>query len=144
MEKDLASALSKRYSGEMVTSNQKDAQSTVVEVKRLNNLLVKVFFELDGQEMSFRAMLSEQREGILMLVQEKISDQNILSGVSGFLYLKPNVHGGYVHRLHGFYFHVMLDYFNGVSQEVYFYGKEEEDDSGVSVDPKRIFHTAPY
>ncbi len=144
MEKDLASALSKRYSGEIVTSKDKHSKAKLVEVKRLNNLLVKVLFELDGEETSFRAMLSEQREGTLMLVQEKVSDQYILSGVSGFLYMKPNVHGGYVNRLNGFYFHIMVDYFNGTHQEVYFYGKEDENGLKPSADPMRILHPAHF
>lgn len=134
MEKDVASILSKSYEGDLVSSRSENPDITNVRVKRLNNLLVKVFFSFNGVEIDFRAMVSQQNEGTLLLVQEKVANNYILSGISGFLYKKPNVHGGFVKRLNSFYFHVMLDYFNGEQAELYFFGKETGANQNLNFD----------
>ncbi len=144
MEKDVASLLSKAYHGDMVSSSDETPRITNVQVKRLNNLLVKVIFDLDGKETNFRAMVSEQNEGTLLLVQEKVSESFIISGVSGFLYKKPNVHGGYVERLNSFYFHIMLDYFNGEQVELYFFGKEDSSRTSSRMDLERVLTTSGF
>ncbi len=144
MEKDLASVLSKTYQGDMVSSSDDQPAITDVQVKRLNNLLVKVIFKLEGREINFRAMVSEQNEGTLLLVQEKVAENFILSGVSGFLYKKPNVHGGYVNRLNSFYFHIMLDYFNGEQMELYFFGKEGKSKSQSRMDLDKVLTSSTF
>ena len=89
-------------------------------------------------------MVSEQNEGTLLLVQEKVADSYILSGVSGFLYKKPNVHGGFVNRLNSFYFHVMLEYFNGEQAELYFFGKETGPKAAANLDLGNILSTSQF
>jgi hypothetical protein len=125
MEQNLASKLSGKYLGNMVYSASRKVVRTYVEVVRLNHIIVKVLFSLEGREFVFRAMLSEQEEGLLMIIQDRVTKDHILSGVSGFLYQKPNVHGGYIHKLNSFYFHIRVKGFEGDFTEVYFMGKEE-------------------
>jgi len=144
MEKDIAAILSKTYEGDLVSSYSEDPKITNIQVKRLNNLLVKVCFSYNGVDVDFRAMVSEQNEGTLLLVQEKVADSYILSGVSGFLYKKPNVHGGFVNRLNSFYFHVMLEYFNGEQAELYFFGKETGPKAAANLDLGNILSTSQF
>lgn len=127
MEKDLAEELAAQYEGNLVFSLSRAIHKVKVDVERLNNLLVKVTFNLQGQEYMFRAMLSEQEEGTLMLIQDRVSRDYIITGMSGFMYQKPNVHGGFVKRLGSFYFHLTIDSFHGESKEVYFMGKESNE-----------------
>lgn len=123
MEKDLALPLCKKYIGDLAVSEEPNSHPSSITIKKLNKLLVKVIFNHDSEEYSFRAMLSDQKEGVLMNLQEKVVDDFIMTGLSGFLPLKPNVHGGFIHRLSGLYFHVKLDYFKGETREFYFFGK---------------------
>lgn len=120
---NLALQLSGKYSGSLVISNQRGNQESDVEIERVNNLLVNIRFAVDGKLYSFKAMLSEQKEGILMMVQQKVADFYVLRGVSGFLFDKPNVHGGLVDLLSSLYFNIRIDFFDGRSREVYFLGK---------------------
>ena len=124
MDIDLGQRIEGVYGGDIVSSDDKKTHHCSVYVKRLSPLLIKVDFRIKDNLYSFRGMLSDHEEGILMIAQEKISDEYILSGVSGFLYRRPNVHGGYVKQLNSFYFHVILDRFNGDHQEVYFLGQK--------------------
>lgn len=123
MEEDLALLISKKYVGDLVTSNDQDQADFVIDVKRINSLIVLIQFKLEGQVVSFRALLSRQKEGILFRVQEKISGDHLLKGVSGFLYGKPNIHGGFLDQLNGFYFHVSKSYFDQNEEDMYFLGK---------------------
>ena len=127
-----------------MTSTQSQSEVTNVQVKKLNNLLVKVFFKVNDQEINFRAMVSEQKEGTLLLVQEKVAENYILSGVSGFLYKKPNIHGGYLDQLKSFYFHVVLDFFNGEQLELYFLGKEERFTGNPDMDLNQILTASQF
>lgn len=124
MDVDLGQKIEGMYAGDLVSSDEKKTKECTVQVKRLSKKLIKLDFLMKGDMYSFRGMLSEHEEGTLMIAQEKISDDYILSGVSGFLYKKPNVHGGFVKQLNSFYFHVILDHFNGDHQEVYFLGQK--------------------
>ncbi len=134
MEEDLALLISKQYIGDLVTSDDQDQTDFVIDVKRINSLIVLIQFKLEGQEVSFRALLSRQKEGILFRVQEKISGDYLLKGVSGFLYGKPSIHGGFLDRLNGFYFHIAKSYFNQEEDDMYFLGKTYRHNSQTKPD----------
>lgn len=119
--------LSQTFIGSLVHSENTHVIETSVSIIPLNNLLVKVSFQLEEQEIMFRAMLSNQREGVLMLIQDRVTDKYILSGQSGFMYKKPNIHGGFVNQLNSFYFHLRIEYYRGKKVEVYFLGKDADD-----------------
>lgn len=123
MEEDLALLISKKYIGDLVTSDDQDQANFVVDVKRITSLIVLIQFKYEGQVISFRAMLSRQKEGILFRIQEKISEDHLLKGVSGFLYGKPTIHGGFLKQLNGFYFHLGQSFFNQEEKDMYFLGK---------------------
>lgn len=127
MERNIATYLSSHYHGNMVYNTSHAEISAVVEVFRLNNILIKVKFEMEGSEYAFRAMLSEQDEGVLMMVEDRVTKGYIISGLSGFLYKKPNIHGGLISKLNSFYFHVQVQCYDGSTTEIYFLGKEEQD-----------------
>ncbi len=131
MEEDLALLISKKYQGDLVTSNNQDQTDFIVDVKRINSLIVLIQFKFDGKEVSFRAMLSRQKEGILFRVQEKILGDHMVKGVSGFLYGKPNIHGGYLDQLNGFYFHISRAFFDFKLEDMYFLGKTYRHSNGT-------------
>ena len=122
-EENLAAKIGSTYKGELVTSKSKSTQQIEVEVKRVNNLHVNIDFTYMGQNLSFKGYLIENDEGILMMVQEKIMNYYVLNGMSGFMYEKPNIHGGYIERLGGFYFHIQLSHFTRDYEEFYFFGQ---------------------
>ena len=122
-ELNLAIGIEGTYHGDIVSSDRKQVEECSISVKSLNKVLVKVDFTLGEEIYSFRGMLSDQEEGVLMIIQEKVSDDFIISGVSGFLYQKPNVHGGFINQLNSFYFHIILDRFDGKHQEIYYLGQ---------------------
>lgn len=126
MEINLATQISRRYKGNLVYSSSRKVARVFVDVSRLNHILVKVSFELNGQKYTFRGMLSEQEEGQLMIIQDRVTEQYILTGVSGFVYMKPNIHGGYINKLGAFYFHINVKDFQNEESEIYFMGKETE------------------
>jgi len=129
MEEDLALLISRTYIGDLVTSDNQDQADFVIDVKRINRLIVLVQFKNDDQEISFRAMLSRQKEGILLRIQEKICGDHLVRGLSGFLYGKPNIHGGFLHHLNGFYFHIEQSYFKQRQKDLYFLGKPQRHDA---------------
>lgn len=126
MDKNLAAQLAYKYKGSLVHSGSNRVFNAEVGIDRLNDLLVKVSFALENQQVFFRAMLSKQGEDMLMLIQNRVTKNYILSGISGFLYEKPNAHGGLLSKLNSFYFHISLDHFTGYPQEIYFFGKRAE------------------
>ncbi len=136
MEEDLALLISRKYIGDLVTSDNQDMTDFVITVKRINSLMVLVQFIYKGQGISFRAMLSRQKEGILLRVQEKIVGDHILKGVSGFLYGKPTIHGGFLDQLNGFYFHISKYFLNSEEKDIYFLGKTYRHD--IQHEPKVI------
>lgn len=125
MESNIATHLSKQYYGNLAYTSSLKVGYAEVDVIPLNNILVKVKFAIGNQDYAFRAMLSEQEEGVLLIVEERVTQEYILSGLSGFLYKKPNVHGGLISKLNSFYFHVQVQHYDGDLIEVYFLGKEE-------------------
>lgn len=127
MEENLAAALSSTYKGNLVYSASRKIIHSAIEIAGLNNLLIKTRFELDGREFMFRAMLSHQDEGILMVIQNRITKNYILTGLSGFMHKKPNIHGGFIPKLNSLYFHVKINFFDGLQQEIFFIGKEEHE-----------------
>lgn len=127
MESDISSKLSETYFGNLVYNGSHSIVNTEVKVVRLNNILVKVHFKLDGVQYTFRAVLSDQDEGLLMIIQNRVEQNHMLEGVSGFLKDKPNIHGGLISRLNSFYFHLRVQSFNGTQQEIYFLGKTPDD-----------------
>lgn len=131
MEEDLAISISKKYIGDLVTSDDQDRSDFEVDVKRIDNLTILVSFKMDQTETSFRAQLSSQKEGTLFRVHEKVSQDHILSGVSGFLYGKPSIHGGFLHNLDSLYFHVCKTYFDKSQKEFYFLGKEQDQSNAL-------------
>lgn len=137
MEEDLAIAISKTYIGDMVTSDDQDQAEFEVEIKRINNLTISIRFKIEHVETSFRALLSKQKEGILFRIQEKVSQDHMLTGVSGFLYAKPSIHGGFLSDLNGLYFHVSKTYFDKTRMEYYFLGKEKKQ--ARSLQPEVVF-----
>lgn len=139
MEHNLASRLSGKYRGNLVYSTSRKVARSHAQVVRLNNLIVKVTFDLEDREYVFRAMLSEQEEGLLMIIQDRVAHDHILSGVSGFIHQKPNIHGGLISKLQSFYFHVRIKEFVGDQIEVYFMGKVEMEFDRVQGERARDF-----
>lgn len=127
MEINITSGIASSYIGNIVYNGSKSIINTQVQIVPLNNILVKVRFTLRGNEYSFRAVLSEQEEGILMLIQDRTTKGYMLGGVSGFLPYKPNVHGGFISKLNSFYFHIKLSHYNSDDEEIYFLGKDQEE-----------------
>ncbi len=122
-EKNLAAKISSLFKGELVTSTNKHSYEVDVRVERINNLQVNIDFTIQGQLISFKGHLIENGEGTLMMVQEKIMNYYVLNGHSGFMYDMPNVHGGFISRLDGFYFHIQLNHYTRDYEEFYFFGK---------------------
>lgn len=127
MESNITLKLSESYIGNLVYNGSRSIINTKVKVQKLNNILVKVQFELDETTYTFRAVLSEQNEGCLMIIQNRVEMNHMLKGVSGFIQDKPNIHGGLITRLNSFYFHIQVQNFNGHQEEVYFIGKNPEE-----------------
>jgi hypothetical protein len=119
----LAHAISGMYQGDLVISETDRPETVSVKVEPLSDLLVRVSFEYDGLQISLRGILSEEGGDVHMIIQELVTDDFILNGVRGFLCQKPNVHGGYISQLSGFYFHILFNHFSGPYQEFYFFGK---------------------
>lgn len=126
MEGKLSSRLAPKYYGNLVYSSSRKVIHSEIEVASLTDLLVKVRFELEGQEYVFRSVLSHQEDGILMVIQNRVTKSYMLSGISGFLHHKPSIHGGFVPRLNSFYFHVKIAFFEGTHNEVFFLGREKD------------------
>lgn len=126
MEVNLASRLSGNYKGNLIYTSSRKVGHAEVLVERLNHIVVKVHFYLNGVHYSFRGVLSEQEEGLLMIVEDKVTYDYVLKGVNGFVYQKPNVHGGFIDNLDSFYFHIAIRYFSGPEHEVYFMGKTDD------------------
>ncbi len=127
MESNYAKYFSESYKGSLIHSGSDQTFDTEIKIERLNNILVKISFESDLGKLVFRAVVSEQKEGVLLFIQNRVTKDFILSGKSGFLYKKPNVHGGIIHKLDAFYFHLRLDNFNAPSKEIYFFGKKKSN-----------------
>ena len=123
MEANITSQLVRSYTGNLVLSNSKRIEQSKIYVEPLNKLLVKVSFEVEGEEFMFRAMLSEQEEGLLMIIQDRVTQDYIISGVSGFLHKKPNIHGGFLKHKNSFYFHINLEDYKNSNKEIFFMGK---------------------
>lgn len=126
MKIDLASKIASKYMGSIVHSDSDRVEHSKIEVNPLNDLLIKVNFELNGSDIMFRAVLSEQEDDLHILIQDRITSGYILTGLSGFLYDKPEVHGGFLSQLNSFYFHIFLECFDGTGHEIYFLGEKEE------------------
>ncbi|MFT6867395.1 MAG: hypothetical protein ACJA08_002237 [Cyclobacteriaceae bacterium] len=124
MESNYVKHFSEGYIGSLIRSGSDTIASSAIKVISLNNILVKISFDSDFGKIVFRAVVSEQNEGILLFIQNRVTKDYILTGQNGFLYKKANVHGGIIHKLNSFYFHIKLDYFNGGTQEIYFLGKK--------------------
>ena len=127
MEINITSNIASTYIGNIVYNGSRSIINTEIQIIPLNNILVKVSFKLNKKEYSFRAMLSEQEEGTLMLIQDRTTKDYMLTGVSGFLPNKPNVHGGLINKLNSFYFHISLSHYDSNAEEIYFLGKEEQE-----------------
>lgn len=123
IKEQLSERLAGIYRGDLVASDSRGFMQAVVVVETLSDLLVKISFEYADEVVEMRAILSEENGDIHLIIQEKVTDDFILNGVRGFLCQKPNVHGGYINELNGFYFHVLFNHFSGPYQEFYFFGK---------------------
>ena len=123
MTDQMSEMLAGVYRGDLVASDRNDPIETTITVEALSDVLVRVIFEYQGKEISMRAILSEGDGDIHMIIQEKVTERYILNGVRGFLCQKPNVHGGYINELDGFYFHILFNHFSGPYQEYYFFGR---------------------
>lgn len=121
---EIAEKLSGVYNGEIVFSDKVESLSVLVYVEVLSDVVVSVTFSTGDRKHSFSAILSEEQRDVHMIIQKKITEEYILNGVTGFLCKKPNIHGGYISDLQGFYFHILLNHFNGSYLEIYFFGKE--------------------
>ena len=119
---EFSSRVAGNYAGEIVISDVEEPEQILVQVEPLSDVLVRVRFEANNEKVELRAILSEDEEDIHMIIQEKVTDDFILNGVKGFLCKKPNVHGGYISKLDGFYFHILFNHFNGKYREYYFFG----------------------
>ncbi len=118
--------LAKCYLGNVVMSDSDVVLAESVGIERLNDLVVKVSFHLSSEKFVFRAVVKEQDEGALMLIQKRVTKEYILNGQTGFLYNNKSVHGGYLTDLDSFYFHLKIQFFDGKYREVYFLGKDEQ------------------
>ncbi len=127
MEINITSNLSELYVGNIVYNGAQRIINTEVTIVPLNNILIKVHFYLGENRYSFRAVLSDQEEGTLMLIQDRTTRGYMLSGVSGFLQNKPNIHGGFISKLNSFYFHIKLSHYDSQDEEIYFLGKTREE-----------------
>ncbi|MFY0689451.1 MAG: hypothetical protein JXQ90_19935 [Cyclobacteriaceae bacterium] len=123
-EINLAEEIVSLYRGDLVTSDSNRTAEVEVELFRLNNLTVNVVLRYYGQTISFKASLIEATEGVMFRVQDKIANNYMLSGESGFLYDRPNIHGGFIDRMDGLFFHISLRHFKGQLEELCFFGKK--------------------
>ncbi|MEP4535411.1 MAG: hypothetical protein ABJ004_20105 [Cyclobacteriaceae bacterium] len=112
------------YNGSMVYSGTEEILEQKIRVEMLTDILVKVSFETEIGTVVFRALASAHDEGNLLYIQNRVTGEYILQGVSGFVYKKTNVHGGFVNNLNSFYFHLRMDFFSGTTREYYFVGEE--------------------
>jgi hypothetical protein len=124
LPRELSYKLSGKYHGSVVVTDIHNPIDIIVNVDILSEALVKVSFEIQNQLIEFRAILSESADDIHMIIQEKVTNDYILNGVRGFLCKKPNVHGGMIGELQGFYFHILSNHFDGKYREFYFFGKK--------------------
>ena len=127
MEINITSNIATKYIGNIVYNGSSSIIGTEITIVPLNNILVKISFTLRDREYYFRAVLSEQQEGTLMMIQDRTTKDYMLKGVSGFLPNKPNVHGGLINKLNSLYFHISLSHYKSNNQEIYFLGKEEQE-----------------
>ncbi|WP_258103349.1 hypothetical protein [Marinoscillum sp. MHG1-6] len=125
MVNHLSQFLCGKFEGKLIQSGSEEVLSTDILVESLNDLLVKVSFNLDGEKVVFRAMLTAKAENILMTVQQRVTRGYILDGKSGFLYGESNTHGGFLKEMDSFFFHVKMAFFDGENKEVYFLGKDQ-------------------
>lgn len=119
---DLLSGL---FSGELVKSSDSEVHFVDVNIHKLNENLVKVNFTILNQNISFRALVNENEEGQLILIQKKMTPDNQLNGIGGFIKKCPNYHGGFINRLNSFYFHIEMNNYSGVPVQYYFLGQRE-------------------
>lgn len=140
MKMNLASKVASKYMGTIVQSDSQRMEHLEIEVNPLNDLLIKVKFKLNGSDIMFRAVLSEQEEDLHILIQDRITSGYILSGLSGFLYDKAQVHGGFLSKLNSFYFHIFLEYFNGTGHEIYFLGEKDAPHTSAGVSCVKFDH----
>jgi hypothetical protein len=120
---NLADRIKGKYQGVLVSSGNEDLEELQVVINQLSNSLIKVIFQYQGIDIIFRALLSEHKEGLLMVVQERTTEGYILNGVDGFVYSRNNVHGGLLNNLNSFYFHLRLNTYDGSEHELYFLGR---------------------
>lgn len=113
-----------KYKGEIVSSKLKNETSQQIEVVALTQNLLKIQFMWNDEEVSFRCFHSKENEDLLFKVQQTVKIDYLIEGVGGFLFNNPKIHGGYIKKLNGLYFHVSLNYFDGNSEELYFFGKK--------------------
>jgi len=117
--------LSGIFSGELVKSSDNEIHFADVVIHKLNETLVKVNFTILDRNISFRAMFNENQEGQLILIQNKLTPDNQLKGVSGFIKKYPNYHGGFIKRLNSFFFHIEMNNYSGMPEQFYFFGQKE-------------------
>jgi hypothetical protein len=122
-QQELSSLITGVYNGQMVISDIQQPIQVTALVEPLSDSLVRLTFDMEDRTVHFRAILSEESGDVHMIIQEKVTDDYILNGVRGFLCQKPNIHGGYIKRLRGFYFHLLFNHFSGKYRECYFFGK---------------------
>jgi hypothetical protein len=113
------------YNGELVSSVREDVQLGKIEVKVLHEHLCKVYLKNDDQELLIRGRVEKTEEGLLIIVNEKVTEDFIVNGLPGFVKTNPKYHGGYLHNLDGFFLNVKFKYFNGDLEEIYFFGRAE-------------------
>lgn len=120
------SLLAQAYLGNVVISGSDTILAERVQIELLNDLVIKISFDLGKDQFIFRAVLQKKDEGILFLIQKRVTKKYILNGRSGFLHSNKGVHGGYLLNLDAFYFHITIQFFDGTQKEVYFLGKDEK------------------
>ena len=123
MVRNLARKLQGVYTGELARSSTVDPEPINITIKALSPELIKLEFALDENDFSFRGMVIEKQEDILLQASEKVTPFGVVKGVSGFLYQQPGIHGGFLDKLRSFYFHVSVNYFDNGEEELYFLGK---------------------
>jgi hypothetical protein len=133
-------AIAPSYSGNLVMSDNESILAENVNIEHLNDLLVKVNFKMGEEVVVFRAIVKEQDQGSLMLIQNRVTKDYILNGQSGFLHKDRSVHGGFLHDIESFYFHVNIHFFNGRRKEIYFLGKDAQSESVINHTGSKVKH----
>ncbi len=119
MEFDLTSDLAGTYYGKFISTNA-TVKGTVLVVRK-DDISIQISYVNATVAHIFDVQISDQQEGRLFSVPSQQLKDFFISGISGFINQKPNVHGGFINDLTSLYFHVrVLDKIG--PREIFFMG----------------------